>query len=75
LCSSAIASHHAERAALRWLGRWCLGAPDATPGDCFEATVGLSAVEQEPEHSEAVLRRLAARLAGGRSGQRMDTDG
>jgi hypothetical protein len=49
-------------------GRHCVGssagafeAPNASLEGLLEATVGLSAVAHEPEHWEAVLRRLARR--------------
>src|SRR5829696_5100529 len=50
--------HNAERAAVRWLGRWALESREATLEGLLEATVALSALAHEPERSEAVLRRL-----------------
>ena len=51
--------HNAERAALRWLGRWALESHGATLAGLLEATVAMTALAQEPERSEAVIRRLA----------------
>jgi len=50
--------HNAERAAVRWLGRWALEARDASLAGLLEAVVALSALAQEPERWEAVLRKL-----------------
>ena len=49
---------NAERAAVRWLGRWALESCEATLDGLLEATVALSALAHEPERWEAVLRRL-----------------
>jgi hypothetical protein len=49
--------HNAERAALRWLGRWALESREATLDGLLEATVALSALAHEPERWEAALRR------------------
>ena len=51
--------HNAERAALRWLGRWTLESREATLAGLLEATVAMSTVAHEPERWETVLRRLA----------------
>jgi len=53
--------HNAERAALRWLGRWAFEARGASLAGLLEATVAPSALAHEPEHWEAVLRRLLVR--------------
>jgi hypothetical protein len=50
--------HNAERAAVRWLGRWALESPKASLGGLLEATVALSALAHEPERWEGVLRGL-----------------
>jgi len=52
--------HNAERAAVRWLGRWALESREATLEGLLEATVALSALAREPERWEAVLRRLGS---------------
>jgi hypothetical protein len=52
--------HNAERAAVRWLGRWALESKDASLAGLLEATVALSALAHEPERWEAVLRRLVS---------------
>ena len=49
---------NAEKAALRWLGRWALESRTATLTGLLEATVALSALAHEPERWEAVLRGL-----------------
>jgi hypothetical protein len=51
--------HNAERAAVRWLGRWALESREATLAGLLEATVAMSALAHEPEKWEATLRRLA----------------
>jgi len=43
---------------VRWLGRWALEARDASLAGLVEAVVALSALAQEPERWEAVLRKL-----------------
>jgi hypothetical protein len=50
--------HNAERAAVRWLGRWALEAHDSSLTGLLEATVAMSALADEPERWEAVLRRM-----------------
>jgi hypothetical protein len=50
--------HNAERAALRWLGRWALESNDTSLAGLHEATLAMSALAHEPERWEAVLRRL-----------------
>jgi hypothetical protein len=40
---------NAERAALRWLGRWALESRGASLAELLEATVALSALAHEPE--------------------------
>ena len=50
--------HNAERAAVRWVGRWALESREATLAGLPEATVAMSALAHEPERWEAVLRRL-----------------
>src|SRR5829696_10267134 len=50
--------HNAERAAVRWLGRWALESREASLERLLEATVALSALAHEPERWEAVLRKL-----------------
>ncbi len=50
--------HNAERAAVRWLGRWALESREATLETLFEAVVAMSALAHEPERWEAVLRKL-----------------
>ena len=52
--------HNADRAALRSLGCWALESSEATLDGLLEATVAMSALAQEPERWEAVLRRLVA---------------
>jgi hypothetical protein len=52
---------NAERAALRWLGRWALESREATLDRLLEATIAMSALAHEPERYEAVLRELIAR--------------
>ena len=52
--------HNGERAAVRWLGRWALESREATLAGLLEATIAMSALAQEPERWEAVLRRLAS---------------
>jgi hypothetical protein len=51
--------HNAERAAVRWLGRWALESKTASLASLLEATVALSALAHEPERWEGVLRDLA----------------
>jgi len=51
---------HAEKAAVRWLGRWALERRDASLAGLLEATVAVSAFGQEPEKWEAFLRRFVA---------------
>ena len=41
--------------------RWALEARDGSLAGLLEATVALSALAHEPEHWEAVLRRLLVR--------------
>ena len=53
--------HNAERAAVRWLGRWALESREATLAGLLEATVALSALAHEPEKWEASLRSLLER--------------
>jgi hypothetical protein len=53
--------HNAERAAVRWLGRWALEARDPSLAGLLEATVALSALAHEPERWEGVLRRMVER--------------
>jgi len=50
--------HNAERAAVRWLGRWTLESREATLDGLLEATVALSALVHEPERWEGCGRRL-----------------
>ena len=50
--------HNAERAGVRWVGRWALESREATLAGLLEATVAMSALAHEPERWEAVLRRL-----------------
>jgi hypothetical protein len=52
--------HNAERAAVRRLGRWALESKEASLSGLLEGTVAMSALAQEPERWEAVLRRLVA---------------
>jgi hypothetical protein len=51
---------NAAKAAVRWLGRWALESPHASLAGLLEATAAMSALAHEPEHWEAVLRRLLA---------------
>jgi hypothetical protein len=62
----------AERAVLRWLGRWALEAPDASLARLLEATVALSALAHAPERWEGVLRGLASGSPLGGSAFRTD---
>jgi 2-oxo-4-hydroxy-4-carboxy--5-ureidoimidazoline (OHCU) decarboxylase len=50
--------HNAERAAVRWLGRWALESREASLAGLHEAMVAMSALAHEPERWEAVLRGL-----------------
>jgi hypothetical protein len=47
-----------QRAALRWLARFCLERPDATLSEVERASRFLQALPQDPESSERELRRL-----------------
>src|SRR5918998_1553738 len=49
---------NAERAAVRWLGRWALEGRGVTLDRLLEAAVAMSALSREPEGWEAVLREL-----------------
>ena len=52
--------HNAERAAVRWIGRWALESREATLQGLLAATVAMSALAREPERWEAVLRKLVS---------------
>jgi len=55
--------HNAERAAVRWVGRWALESREATLAGLLEVPVAMSALAHEPERWEAVLRRLTGSCA------------
>ena len=52
---------NAERAALRWLGRWCLEHHQATLADLSLAVAAFSVMAHDREWGAASLRRLAGR--------------
>ncbi len=47
-----------QRAALRWLARFCLERPDATLSEIERAAKFLQALPQDRERSERALRQL-----------------
>lgn len=49
------------RAAVRWLGRFALEAPDATLVELREAAVALEALPERPDSAMEVLSRLCIR--------------
>jgi hypothetical protein len=53
---------NAERAALRWLGRFCLERRDVTLAQAGEARDAFALLVQEPEAAETRLRRLAGQM-------------
>ena len=50
-----------ERAAVRWLGRFCLERRDVTLAQVREALDAFAVLVEEPEAAEAALRRLVQR--------------
>ncbi len=50
---------NAERAALRWLGRFCLERRDVTLAEVGEAVDAFASLVEDVETAEATLRRLA----------------
>jgi hypothetical protein len=48
-----------ERAAVRWLGRFCVERPDATIDEVQRAAGALRALGSNPEDALAVLQELA----------------
>jgi hypothetical protein len=50
--------HNAERAALRWLGRFCLERRDANLAQVREAVDAFTLLVADPDSGEAALRRL-----------------
>ena len=53
-------SARGERAAVRWLGRFCLERRNVTLAEVREAVAAFSHLVEEPERAEATLQRLAA---------------
>ncbi len=51
---------NAERAALRWLGRFCLERRGLTLDQVREAVDAFALLVEAPETAEATLRRLAS---------------
>jgi hypothetical protein len=49
-----------ERAALRWLARYCVERPTVTLGEVRAATEAFESMAQRPEHALATLQRLCA---------------
>jgi hypothetical protein len=56
LCHSEPATY--QRAALRWVARFCLERPDATLSEVERASRFLQSLPQDSETSERELRRL-----------------
>ena len=52
---------NAERAALRWLGRYCLERRTATLADLSLAVAAFSVMPHDRERGAAILRQLAGR--------------
>lgn len=52
---------NAERAAVRWIGRYCLERRAATFGQVREAVDAFALLIYEPDAGEATLRRLVER--------------
>lgn len=50
-----------ERAAMRWLGRFCLEASRATLQDVRSASLALTHLRQEPDDAMKILHDLCAR--------------
>jgi hypothetical protein len=50
-----------ERAALRWLGRYCLERPDANLAGLRQAAEAFDRLDGDREASVAVLQRLSRR--------------
>jgi hypothetical protein len=48
-----------ERAAVRWLGRFCVERPDASIDDVQRAAGALRALSSDPEEALGVLQELA----------------
>jgi hypothetical protein len=55
--------HNAERAAVRWRGRWALERQDVDLTGLLEATVAIPALAHEPERWEAVLRHTVGQAS------------
>jgi hypothetical protein len=51
--------HHAERAAVRWLGRVCLERPPVTLAQVRAAVDAFALLVHDPDAAEGVLRRVA----------------
>jgi hypothetical protein len=59
-----VADHEperAQRAALRWLGRFCLERRDVTLAEVRQALDAFTVLVNDPEAAETALRRLAGR--------------
>jgi hypothetical protein len=56
-----VETHNAEPAAVRLLGRWARESKEANLASPLEPDGRHVGAHPEPERSEAVLRRLAAR--------------
>jgi hypothetical protein len=61
-CSSVRAPDRGERAALRWLGRYCLERREVTLAQVREALEAFALLVENPDSAEkATLRRLVER--------------
>jgi hypothetical protein len=49
-----------ERAAVRWIGRYCVERPDATLDDVDQARAAFAVMRRDPERALGILQTLCA---------------